>query len=597
LVENTSREQTNYRIHRVMAEAWSHTALHDTLQVVAEGVTKVAGFGVAAISVIHDSGETEVVAVAGNDAASAALLGTFSPVSSLLAELEVAEHWGKLRFVPHEKIGEVQRTGWVPDVTPLDGPDAWHPLDLLVAPLTDQHGEFRGFLSVDLPDDGRRPGPERRRRLEMYADQAGRAILSAMQRERLAEQVRLAETTRKIVRGASAQLSLEQIIHDSQRAIVDGFGIQGLWIHTFDEDGQGRGFVYSSDGQDVQLPDQLVELAVPAARNCWRDQRVGLISRRRTATQIATPEQRDQILEFLASVDIASIMFVPLGAGPECLGNLVLTRGEDDPEWTDGEATAALDIGHDLGRALLNSRMFEQERTLVHELQQLDRYKTQLIATVSHELKNPLTTIVGHLELLQEEDLDAPTEQSLAAIGRSAKRLNRLVEDLLLLSKVGDPGNPLIAAPVDLDEILGDVVETFGVQAASRDVRLAFYRPIHPVVANGEATELESLCTNLVSNAIRYTPAGGVVTLALSVDGPDVLLTCTDDGIGISPADQERLFSEFFRSTNPQALALPGTGLGLAISRRVVARHGGTITVRSALGEGSTFTVRLPAHI
>ncbi len=599
MVDKTSQENTTYRIHRVMAEAWAHTALHDTLQVVAEGVTEVAGFGVAAISVLHDSGETETVAVAGNDEAREALLGTFVPVASIMSELAVAEHWGRLRFIPHERIGDVVSTGWIPDLTPIDASDAWHPLDMLVAPLEDDDGVLRGFLSVDLPDDGLRPGIERRARLEMYADQASRAILRAIERERLGEQVRLAEATRKIVRGASAQFSLERIIEDCQRAIVEGFRIQGLWVHTFDGDdveGHGRGFVYSSDGRDVQLPEEMIALAIPAARLCWEEQRVGLISRRRSATGIATPEESEQILGFLASLDITSIMFVPLGAGPECLGNLVLTRDENDPEWTDAEATAALDIGHDLGRAILNARMFETERHLVDELQALDRYKTQLISTVSHELKNPLTTIGGHLELLRDEDLDPDTRLSLSAIARSSERLNRLVEDLLLLSKVGDPSNPLIPAPVDLDVIVADVVDAFATQAAAGDVRLTFYRPIHPVVANGEFAELESLFTNLVSNALRYTPAGGSVTLSLSVDGPDVLLTCADDGIGISATDQARLFNEFFRSTNPRALALPGTGLGLAISQRIVARHNGRIDVRSTLGDGSTFTVRLPAH-
>src|SRR5690606_25440240 len=115
------------------------------------------------------------------------LLGTFSPVSQMLSEIEHADEWGSLRFVPHTRVGDFVRTGWVPDIEPVsDDPLAWHPLDLLAAPLKDEAGVLRGFLTVDLPDDGRRPGTERRRQLEMYADQAGRAIISAMERERQA---------------------------------------------------------------------------------------------------------------------------------------------------------------------------------------------------------------------------------------------------------------------------------------------------------------------------------------------------------------------------------------------------------------------------
>ena len=125
-------------------------------------------------------------------------------------------------------------------------------------------------------------------------------------------------------------------------------------------------------------------------------------------------EQGDQILFFLDSIGIASILFVPLGAGPECLGNLVLTRGADCPDWTEQEAQAALDIGHDLGRAILNARTFEREHRLVEELRALDTYRSQLIATVSHEIKNPLTAIAGHLEILEGSPDLTPAMRRLA---------------------------------------------------------------------------------------------------------------------------------------------------------------------------------------
>src|SRR5690606_3626121 len=121
------------------------------------------------------------------------------------------------------------------------------------------------------------------------------------------------------------------------------------------------------------------------AATCWREQRAGVISQRRPASWLFAPQEAEQVLAFLAGVQITSMMFVPLGAGPESLGHLVLTRDDSDPEWTDVEAAVALDMGHDLGRAVLNARLFEREHRLVDELQRLDTYKGQLIATVSHE--------------------------------------------------------------------------------------------------------------------------------------------------------------------------------------------------------------------
>ncbi|CUR57889.1 ATP-binding region, ATPase domain protein (fragment) [metagenome] len=184
---------------------------------------------------------------------------------------------------------------------------------------------------------------------------------------------------------------------------------------------------------------------------------------------------------------------------------------------------------------------------------------------------------------------------SLAAIGRSSTRLTRLVEDLLLLSRVDDPDTPLRAAPVALHELVHRVLDSVEVQARAGGLTLSYAPPSEPVVASGDAAELESLVGNLVGNAVRYTPPGGTVTVALRRSAGQVLLTCTDNGLGISEADQERVFEEFFRSSNPGALARPGTGLGLAIARRIVQRHRGRLELTSALGVGSTFSVWLPA--
>jgi signal transduction histidine kinase len=579
---------------------WSDAPSRDALQLIAEGVTELAGFGIAAISVVRDDGKLEVMAVAGSDEARASLQGRRTPIDQLLVEIDKADEWGLMRFVPHERLdvdlGEAW--GWVPDVQPLEGPDAWHPLDLLIALLHDDEGQLRGTMSIDLPTDGRRPGEAQRTVLQKYAEQAGRAVVTALEREKLAARVRLAEAARKIVRSASANpaFSVERIIAESRDALAEGFGASGMWMQTFNEDGHGTGAIYAADGVEVLLPLDLVELAERAARRAWDLQSVEIVSHARPFGPAVDAAESDRILAFLDSLGIDSILFAPLGAGPECLGNLVLTRLRGAAEWTDVEATTALDIGHDLGRAILNARAFEREHQLVQELQALDAYKSQLIATVSHELKNPLTSIVGHLEIVQgRPDVPASIRSSLAAMDRGSQRLLRVVEDLLLLSKVGDPHNPVIAAPVDLHRILDDAVDLTSITAQRKHLRVEVDAPDGAVLASGDADELDRVCANLVSNAVKYTREGGSIHLSVRRSDAQVVLTCRDEGIGISAADQALLFTEFFRSSNPEAVAQPGTGLGLTIVQRIVERHGGRIEVDSALGEGSTFRVYLPA--
>ncbi len=577
--------------------AWSDAPSRDALRFIAEGVTELAGFGVAAVSVARDDGYLEVMAVAGSDAARRQLQGVRTPVDKLLAELEKADEWGLLRFVPHERLDRgIEPWGWVPDVTPLEGPDAWHPLDLLIAPLRDDDGVLRGTLSIDIPVDGRRPGPAQRRVLQKYAEQAGRAVVTTLEREALAEQVRLADAARRIIRTAAGQLTLDRLLAESQLALIEGFQALGMWIQTFDEDGSGTGALHSSDGLEVVLPPDLVAIAERTARRAWDRQGVDIVGAGHPFGPAVTEDEGRLILEFLAGIEVGSLLFVPLGAGTECLGNLVLTRAAHDTDWTDVECTAALDIGHDLGRAILTARMFEREHQLVEELQALDSYKTQLIATVSHELKNPLTAILGHLEILEAmPDLAPAARGSLAAMGRGAHRLERVVDDLLLLSKVGDPHNPVLAVPVDLRRVVADVVDLTAVSAERKRLVVRVDAPDEPVRALGDPDELDRACANLLSNAVKYTPEGQAITISLARLAGEIVLTCADEGIGISVEDQAQLFSEFFRSTNPVALAQPGTGLGLAIVRRIVARHEGRIEVESELGAGSTFRMFLPA--
>ena len=590
---------TGLRLDEIMSGAWSQAELVDALQEIADGVYGVVGFGVAAISVLRDNDELEIVAVSGNADAREELLGKRRALSTLEADIAMADWWGPLCFVPEERvIDRLEDPGWVPDVTPVDDVNAWKPLDFLFSPLRDDVGDPVGVLAVDLPADGLRPDEDRQRLLQRYAEYSAKAVNALLARERLTERLRLAETARSIVRTASAQLNLDRILADCQAAIVEGFGAQGLWIQTFDDlDSAEHGVVFSSGGDAVVLPEGLIDVAHASARSLWDAQRVVITTRRRppSSHDPLTEGERNLILEFLDSIGIGSMLFVPLGAGPECLGCLALTRAEDGPEWTQVEADAALDIGHDLGRAVLNARLFEREKKLLQEMRELDSYKSQLIKTVSHEFKNPLTSIVGHLELLESVELDPMEGRSLEVIARNTGRLQRLVADMLVLSSVGDPNRPLEAKPIDLRDVIDDVIEIVGVQAEAKAIKIAVDSPNEPVCAAGERDEIERLCVNLISNAVKYSAEDSEVSVHLERRADTVLLSVSDQGLGISDGDQVRLFDEFFRSSNPEATQRPGTGLGLAIVKRIVDRHDGEIAVRSEMGRGSTFEVTLPA--
>lgn len=597
-IDVDSREvATLRRLHELVCRVNAGDDLASVLQSLVDGVADVTGFAVAAVSYLHPDRHLEVLAVAGDDAAREQLVGVRTPLDEISAEFDLADHWGMLRFVPHERLAGGTVRGWIPNVRPLDLPDAWHPEDALLAPLSAPTGEMVGLLSVDLPRDGRRPGQFAREALEMYAAQAGIAISNAQQRERLREEVRLATVVRAVGQSAGRALDLGEVVDACVDPLVEGLGCDALWVRAFDGRGEapGRGRGAAHGMPDMVAPDEVVRLAGRVAEQCWTaGMAVSIPGTPLAPAADISPDEERLALDFVGHAGCRSVLLVPMGAGPECLGYLAVGRAAEAASWTAEEITAALETGRDLGRAVLHARLFEREHHLVDELRQLDRYKTEMISTLAHELKNPLTAIIGHLELLETAEDGRLTDRSLAAIARGATRLSDLVEDLLLLSKVGDPHRPFVPVPVDLADVVRDAAELLEPATARHQVRLELVGTAAAVVAHGDAAELERVVTNLLGNAVKFSPVGSTVTCSVEEYDGQTVLRCTDRGIGISADDQEQLFTEFFRSTNPKALDIPGTGLGLAIVKRIVERHRGRIEVDSTLGQGTTFTVTLP---
>ncbi|MDX6325622.1 MAG: hypothetical protein QOK15_1976 [Nocardioidaceae bacterium] len=223
------------------------------------------------------------------------------------------------------------------------------------------------------------------------------------------------------------------------------------------------------------------------------------------------------------------------------------------------------------------------------------KVKDDFVASVSHELRTPLTAIMGFLDLVLDEDdtVSPEVRQNLDVVKRNSERLLRLVSDLLFTAQAVEGHVSVDLQDTDLSLLVDQALADLAPRADVLGVDLRSELPTGLVI-RGDPIRIRQLVDNLVSNAIKYTPAQGSVTVELTEDGPDVLLRVTDTGIGISPADQSRLFSRFFRTRDAETRAIQGIGLGLAITRSIVEAHGGTIRVESQVGSGTTFQVRLP---
>jgi signal transduction histidine kinase len=228
-------------------------------------------------------------------------------------------------------------------------------------------------------------------------------------------------------------------------------------------------------------------------------------------------------------------------------------------------------------------------------LRELDRMKDDFVSLVSHELRTPLTSIRGYLELLLEDSRDLTPEQTrfLGVVDRNSERLLDLVGDLLFLAQV-DAGKLAIEHEVlDFEALVQESVDALRPIAESRRIGLSASIETLPNLV-GDGTRLGQVLNNLLSNALKFTPEGGRVSVSVHTDRDRTVVEVTDSGVGIPASEQGRLFERFFRSSRATADAIPGTGLGLAITKAIVEGHGGRISVESDEDVGTSVRVELP---
>ncbi|MGA9774788.1 MAG: HAMP domain-containing sensor histidine kinase [Candidatus Dormiibacterota bacterium] len=224
-------------------------------------------------------------------------------------------------------------------------------------------------------------------------------------------------------------------------------------------------------------------------------------------------------------------------------------------------------------------------------LAETESRRTRLLAELTHELRTPLTTIEGHVEGLVDGVFEA--EEVYSVVTAEISRLRRLVEDLSLLSRAEEGRLDLRPSDIDLGRLAGEVTSRLRPQFDGKEVELRLSAVV-PLPVRGDADRITQVITNLVGNALAYTPAGGAVEVAAIRQGPWAELQVRDTGRGLSAEDQERVFERFYRVRDPEHPTL-GTGVGLTIARSIARGHGGDVTAESpGLGLGSTFALRLP---
>jgi signal transduction histidine kinase len=230
-------------------------------------------------------------------------------------------------------------------------------------------------------------------------------------------------------------------------------------------------------------------------------------------------------------------------------------------------------------------------------MRESDRLADEFMTLISHELRTPLTSIIGYLELtLDDGNLTEEQRGYLDVVDHNADRLLRLVDDLLLVAQLEAGQLAVRRVELDLSAVARQAVAEAQPGAAAKDITLTLDADV-AVPLQADKGRMFRTLENLLSNAIKFTPAGGNARVSVSHADGVVRLEVADTGIGIAPDDQERLFERFFRTSAVAEQHFPGTGLGLYIAQAIVEAHGGSITIRSEPGKGTSFSIALPTDV
>jgi signal transduction histidine kinase len=250
-----------------------------------------------------------------------------------------------------------------------------------------------------------------------------------------------------------------------------------------------------------------------------------------------------------------------------------------------------------LRRGHFRAQQLEAER---RELELVSNAKAEFLSTVSHELRTPLASILGFADILSRNragNLSGHQVEQIELIRRNGRRLAVLINDLVDLSAIEADRFDIAPAEFDARELIRAVATEFGPTADARQQTLAVRVPLEPTWMTADRSRMAQVLTHLLSNASKYSPPGSQIDLEADVNVGRLEVAVRDRGIGISLADQRRIFTPFFRAKNEETRSVAGTGLGLAISRRIVELHGGTISFESAEGAGTTMRVQIPGIV
>jgi signal transduction histidine kinase len=472
---------------------------------------------------------------------------------------------------------------------------------VLAMPLL-REGRAIGAIAVGRPQPGPFPAGQIAL-LQTFADQAVIAVenvrLFNELRSRTSALTRSVGELRalgEVGQAVSSSLDLEAVLSTIVARAVELTGMDGGSIYEYDE-ARGEFRLHTANA----LPDDLVA-ALRASPIRTGEGVLGRMALAREPVQVhdiaVEGAYQSLVREQLLGRGFRALLAVPLRRDDHLLGGLAVNR--KTPGAFAPDVIALLEtFAAQSAIAIQNARLFRELEVKGRLLEQASRHKSEFLANMSHELRTPLNAIIGFSEVLDERmfgELNAKQAEYVGDILASGRHLLALINDILDLSKIEAGRLELELADCDVAATVGVALTLVRERAQRRDITLRCEVDAGIGSIRADERKVKQVLLNLLSNALKFTPAGGSVDVSARDLGDDVEIAVKDTGVGIAPEDQAAVFEEF-RQVGAVSRRVEGTGLGLAISRKFVELHGGSIRVASELGQGATFAFRLPRSV
>ncbi len=440
--------------------------------------------------------------------------------------------------------------------------------------------------------------------LQTFADQAVIAIenvrlfqeLQASTRD-LTRSVEELKALGEVSRAVSSTLDLETVLATIVARAVQLSGTVGGVIYEYDEGTQEFHLRATQ-----RMEEELVEV-LRAAPVRLGEGAAGQAAATRAPVQITDflDERQYGVTRFrtiLARLGYRSALSVPLLLEQRIMGALTVHRRESG-KFAPQVVNLLQNFATQSALAIQNARLFKEIEEKSHELEVASRHKSQFLANMSHELRTPLNAILGYTELILDGiygQVPEKIQDVMERVDKSGRHLLGLINDVLDLSKIEAGQLTLALNDYSMKEVVQTVYTAVEALAAEKKLALKIIVPADLPPGTGDERRLSQVLLNLVGNAIKFTEAGEVRIEAIARDG-EFVVSVSDTGPGIAPADQQKIFEEFQQADSSTTRKKGGTGLGLSIARRIIELHGGRIWVESSPGKGSTFSFALPVRV